>query len=492
MSTDLKISNKIINCYKNKEFIKVLEFSDLILKDYSEDIELLNILLNSAIQEKNFLHAVNVCEQIINIAPEQPNINLNLGNLYRLIGNYDKAIRHLEIESNYNSNNFPIFYNLALAYDANNDLDNAEKNYKIALDLIPVENKAIFEEVVENYLKCIMNMGKNKDAFIIAKELILKHPESEILLGLLGNFYGQFDENDKSIECYEKALRINNENKKIKYDLSFGLKKVGRIEDAIKILENLNYLGSRAFYIENLFLTGRKEEFLDNLDKACMDFKGNRLLANLSKYVSYLYKREDKYPFCSDPFNFIYRKKVLDVDFINHLNEEILSLNLGKMQQPLIRFGEQSAGNLFKFNSKNISLLKDIVEQEIISYKKNFKKENQYFLEYWPDKTMIYAWFINLKKGGELGFHYHHKGWISGSVYLKVPYTSELKEGSIEFGYNNRNYKENINAETKVIKPEVGDIILFPSSLSHRVNPFKGNKDDENRISIAFDIMPVD
>ena len=105
---------------------------------------------------------------------------------------------------------------------------------------------------------------------------------------------------------------------------------------------------------------------------------------------------------------------------------------------------------------------------------------------------MIYAWSINLKKGGELGFHYHHKGWISGSVYLKLPYTRELKEGSIEFGYNNRNYKENINAETKVIKPEVGDIILFPSSLSHRVNPFKGNKDDENRISIAFDIMPVD
>ena len=137
----------------------------------------------------------------------------------------------------------------------------------------------------------------------------------------------------------------------------------------------------------------------------------------------------------------IYRKKVLDVDFINNLNEEILSLNLGKMQQSLIRFGEQSSGNLFKFNSKNISLLKDIVEQEIISYKENFKKENQYFLEYWPDKTMIYAWSINLKKGGELGFHYHHKGWISGSVYLKLPYTSELKEGSIEFGYNNRNYK---------------------------------------------------
>ena len=71
-----------------------------------------------------------------------------------------------------------------------------------------------------------------------------------------------------------------------------------------------------------------------------------------------------------------------------------------------------------------------------------------------------------------------------------MPETRELYEGSIEFGYDNENYKKRIQSKTKVLKPEVGDIIIFPSSLSHRVNPFQV-ENDENRISIAFDLVPT-
>ena len=89
-----------------------------------------------------------------------------------------------------------------------------------------------------------------------------------------------------------------------------------------------------------------------------------------------------------------------------------------------------------------------------------------------------------------MGAHYHHNGWISGSIYLNIPSASKVDEGAIEFGYNSDNYKEVKGTPTVSIKPEMGDIILFPSSLGHRVTPFLTNRKKEERTSIAFDLIP--
>ncbi|WP_414673858.1 putative 2OG-Fe(II) oxygenase, partial [Methylophaga sp. UBA3595] len=41
---------------------------------------------------------------------------------------------------------------------------------------------------------------------------------------------------------------------------------------------------------------------------------------------------------------------------------------------------------------------------------------------------------------------------------------------------------------SKTIAPEVGDIVMFPSSVFHRTIPFNS---DEERICIAFDLKPA-
>ena len=77
---------------------------------------------------------------------------------------------------------------------------------------------------------------------------------------------------------------------------------------------------------------------------------------------------------------------------------------------------------------------------------------------------------------------------MSGVLYLNLPsQTKEPDEGIIEFGYDGDGYPDGINLPTKKVFVEIGDLILFPSSLFHKTLPFHTL---EERICIAFDISP--
>ena len=91
-----------------------------------------------------------------------------------------------------------------------------------------------------------------------------------------------------------------------------------------------------------------------------------------------------------------------------------------------------------------------------------------------------------MKQQGHQNLHIHPGGWLSGVVYLKiVPHLGE-NEGAIELGLNGDLYSDPNSLKT-IHQPKVGDLVMFPSSLHHKTIPFTA---DENRISIAFDLMP--
>jgi predicted 2-oxoglutarate/Fe(II)-dependent dioxygenase YbiX len=69
-----------------------------------------------------------------------------------------------------------------------------------------------------------------------------------------------------------------------------------------------------------------------------------------------------------------------------------------------------------------------------------------------------------------------------------MPETSDPKEGAFEYGTHGDQYPQlHDNFPTRSIKPNVGDIVLFPSSLFHRTIPFTA---DAERICVAFDLKP--
>ena len=94
-----------------------------------------------------------------------------------------------------------------------------------------------------------------------------------------------------------------------------------------------------------------------------------------------------------------------------------------------------------------------------------------------------------MQSGGHLSSHIHEDGWISGAVYLSIPKNiNHQDEGGIELSTDGDEYpRMHDDFPKKVLLPEAGDVIFFPSSVFHRTIPFNS---DEERICIAFDLKP--
>ena len=116
-----------------------------------------------------------------------------------------------------------------------------------------------------------------------------------------------------------------------------------------------------------------------------------------------------------------------------------------------------------------------------------FGKDSCTFIEKWPINKSLVGWYVILKKQGYQDAHIHPSGWLSGVIYLKTVPPLNNNEGAIEFNLNGPNYFDQNSAQL-TYQPNLGDIVLFPSSLSHRTIPFST---DTERIVIAFDLMPT-
>lgn len=107
------------------------------------------------------------------------------------------------------------------------------------------------------------------------------------------------------------------------------------------------------------------------------------------------------------------------------------------------------------------------------------------------------AW-ININKSGDYNTHHAHPiSVISGSFYVSIPEEVKDAEAKIEFrrsrefdDYNMTNHLSDMDDIFKWsqmwYRPKNGDVVLFPSYLTHGVSPHFTNED---RISIAFNTM---
>ncbi len=93
-----------------------------------------------------------------------------------------------------------------------------------------------------------------------------------------------------------------------------------------------------------------------------------------------------------------------------------------------------------------------------------------------------------MKKQGNLLAHMHKHGWISGSIYLRIPEKAKENEGDIKFSTHGGDYPhDNKLFPSKIVDLKKGNIVMFPSSLFHSTIPFSSNED---RITLAFDVIP--
>jgi len=96
----------------------------------------------------------------------------------------------------------------------------------------------------------------------------------------------------------------------------------------------------------------------------------------------------------------------------------------------------------------------------------------------------LYAWATVLDSGGYQDPHNHPSGILSGVYYVQLQ--GEGEAGSIEFGRPPPRFSGSSIPDVKLIRPQTGLMVLFPSFFWHRTVPFQGTG---KRISIAFDLI---
>jgi len=119
----------------------------------------------------------------------------------------------------------------------------------------------------------------------------------------------------------------------------------------------------------------------------------------------------------------------------------------------------------------------------VVSYAENFGYVNSINI---LDRPSTYsfgdAWF-NIQKPEDYLSGHVHDGLLSYTLWLKLPPKSELR-----FLYNSVTGRLD-NYDILLTPKDEGKFILFPSTLFHAVHPYKSNKPNELRISLAGNVM---
>ena len=343
------------------------------------------------------------------------------------------------------------------------------------------------------YGELLFNTGLNDAAKTMYKKSLELDQDFVFSLFGLSQVYEREKNFKKAIFLLEKAKNLDKNFFDAKNLLALIYKKNKSYKKALNLFQEIKDNYSLADQLECLYFLNDRDNFFTKLNIAINQPILSPKIASLSSHASIRYNQIDNYSFCKDPLNFIYKKNLLQSNFLNEsLIDDLLILinkdsNIYKKQK-LLKNGKQTSGNLFLRNNKSIQSLLEIIKSEIKIYKKSFR-DGCDMINLFPKNFSINGWVIKIQNEGHLDSHIHENGWLSGSIYLDMPKNILAGEGDIVFSLHGGNYpvEDKKFPETR-LGPKTGDIILFPSSLFHSTIPIKNNS---NRISIAFDLVPI-
>ncbi|MCC5824930.1 putative 2OG-Fe(II) oxygenase [Alkalimonas sp.] len=154
-----------------------------------------------------------------------------------------------------------------------------------------------------------------------------------------------------------------------------------------------------------------------------------------------------------------------------------------------VRHGSQQP-SLLRFKDPAIQAFPQAIAPAIEQYLQHIGTDKQHPLSRRNQQDWQFngIWSVLLKSQGFHSNHVHSKGWISSACYLELPNT--VKQGNVDgwlkFGEPGLATQPKLAVE-RYVKPEVGQLVLFPSYFWHGTVPFSSS---DSRMTIAFDLVP--
>tara|TARA_B110000444_G_C18813606_1_gene583959 strand:- start:430 stop:1836 length:1407 start_codon:yes stop_codon:yes gene_type:complete len=464
--------------------------------------KLMNKFIKNNISNKAFLNAdfknsitVNLNSDIKKENNSNDNLEFDLKNILKLYN--DKNYNEMLIATDFFTKKYPEHIEGLNAHGlACKNCDKFSEAVK-TFEKVVLINPNI-DYIYTNLANTLYLLGKNNEAIANFKKTLELNPSNTNALNGLGLSLSNQGDEKGAIKVYLEALATNPKISDANYNVANSYKRIKDYEKASHYYSKSKHPKAMHVHLECLYLDKycNEDRFYELLSNLIDSKKLTSLTACISAHASVRFSREDPYPFCKNPKDFIrkfnlFNHSEFDKDLIKSFLEDINNSKINARGQELLVNGKQTSGNLFNLEYSSVKKIKKIIEDTIEDYRELFKDTNNGFIKNWPKNYTLFGWIVMLKTGGSLGSHMHREGWLSSSVYLKRPKKLLDSDGDIQFSLDGANMprKEGASYLTEIIDIKEGDMVSFPSSLFHSTIPFNS---PEERLTLAFDIIPKD
>ena len=379
-------------------------------------------------------------ETAIEMGSRDPEDFFNLGTVHLSAQRIDEAIEQFLKVTQMNPNHQRAFANLGLLYGRSTQYDKAIPPLERAFALNPDDAEAVSELVY-----ALGVTGQAATAAALAEEFLKSHPEAEYLHGQLSFAWMRAGDPEKAIAEADKALAAGLHPTPALSMKSAALNDLGRKDEADHLLG------------------------LDSLIKT-------KIHAAPAGYHSMA-------SFNKDPVQYL-----LDHPSLNYFKTN-RSMEKGRGTMEL--FDGNEHGPALELKKMIMAMAQEYLAEHPVD-------PDHPFLADPPKSFNVRCWGNVYDRDGRQLVHFHPTAWLSGVYYPALPASvkdaakgqTNNVEGWIEFGRAFHLVGDKGNPKLRLVRPEEGMMVMFPSYVGHQTIPVASS--DEKRVSIAFDLEPAD
>ncbi len=499
MATPFSTSNKqpsqqeiqpLLNLLNAGQLAETANMAQTLIAQYPNTFLLHNVLGIALDGLGEYDGAINSYRNALKLQPSMPDLHFNLGIVFGNLNRFEEAANSYRKAIALNPKFFEAYGNLGTLMQKQGKLEEAVASYRKAISINP-DARGYF-----NLGTALRDQGRLDEAIKSYQQAIQLFPNYADAHSNLGETLRDQGNMQEAIKSYQNALALNPNHPSANYNMAEFLYLAKRYDEAIPHFEmsQLDDWQERSMYC--LYKAERFDEFKNKLNAIVQSGTHTApFLATLSTHYAINFGVDDPYNFCKNGLDFVYKAAIPELSSPNSpllqaLLNDINNAEIAERVQGMLHNGKQSAGNLFKRPEHSFRTLAELVKKEFIHYKNKFAGADCELIKSFPEELeFTSSWFVKMRQGGHLDSHIHEIGWISGAVYLAMPSDKKSpEEGAFEYGTHGDSYPQKHSSfPVGSVIPNVGEIVLFPSSLFHRTIPFTSN---EERICIAFDLKP--
>ncbi len=446
--------------------------------------------------------AESVYRRILQADPENADALHLLGVLARQSGRHDVAVDLIQQAIARNGRNPSYHANLGTALEVSGRREDALAAYRRAIAIKPDYPEAYFK-----LGSALRSSDKPDDAFKAFRRAVRFKPDYAEAYNELGSLLRAAGNTDMAIKALRRAIEIKPDYADAHYNLGLALQRSGRLDEAIQAFQRAVELKpdfDSAMFTLSMALLDRNDpaKMVEVCDACLKADPGNRRILSSKAVALNEAGDRDGARFLLDFDRFLRPTRIEFPAGFDGLADFNKALAHQVCTHPTLEF--ERAGHATRFGGHTgdllidaqgpVAALKELMEGGVEDYMRAMPEDKSHpFLASRPNRWKLTAWAVVMDTRGHQAPHIHSAAWVSGVYYVQLPNIGNLPEqgqaGWLEFGRPQPEFRCKVEPEVKQLQPEEGLMFLFPSYFYHGTLPIET---DEQRISIAFDVIPQD